>query len=362
MRQPAKIFEAILAVPVFVKVMGIAVGLTVFYGLGSFWQIHGTRDQMLREERAAPHTPAELATIEDHVARETEFLTRRLARVMSVMALAGIGLAWWLTKILTHPLDELVGVTRRVKQGDFTARVPVRANDELGDLAVAFNDMTTTLAQKEEARQQLLRQVMAAGEEERKRVARELHDQTGQALTSLIAGLSSLEKSCPRAVELRRLAEQTLAEVHGLSVTLRPAVLDDLGLLPAIRKHCETVAGQFGVEVDCQAVGLDNAQRLPAEIEVALYRITQEALTNALRHGEATRIGVLLQRRDHRVLAVIEDNGRGFDAAHWRAHPGKETHLGLTGIEERAGLFGGTLRVESTPGRGTSLFVELPVS
>lgn len=361
MKCTARLREAILAVPVFVKVMGIAVGLTALYGLGSFWQIHSARHQMLREERANSHTPAELAVIEDHLARETEFLTRRLARVLSALALAGIGLAWWLTKILTAPLDQLVRVARRVQQGDLTARVPVRVHDELGDLARAFNEMTATLAQKEQARQQLLRQLIAAGEEERKRVARELHDQTGQALTSLIAGLSSLEKSCPKAVEMRALAEQTLAEVHELSVALRPALLDDLGLWPAIRRHCETVAGQFGVEVDCQAVGLDNGQRLPAEIEVALYRITQEALTNALRHGEATRISVLLQRRDHAVLAVIEDNGRGFDAAHWRAHPGKQTHLGLTGIEERAALLGGTLRVESAPGRGTSLFVELPV-
>ncbi len=431
MSEKSRITQALQAVPVFVKVMGIALGMAMLLGAGMLWQIHRTwhsialRDlerrgqsiandlalhaapflepdrhpqlQQLLErthdgiaeiqyirvldphgallaDSAAPQPTGHvrelsapvragngsvirLGLTDAHVSYEIGWLTRRLARTTAVIAALGMLAAWWLTRLFTRPIRELVAATHAVTHGDLSARAPVRANDEVGDLAVAFNEMAATLAQKEEARQKLLRQVIAAGEQERKRVARELHDQTGQALTSLIAGLSSLEKSCPKAVEMRALAEKTLAEVHDLSVALRPAVLDDLGMLPAIRKHCETVAAQFGVEVDCQAVGLDDRQRLPVEIEQALYRITQEALTNALRHGEATRISVLLQRRDHAVLAVIEDNGRGFDAAHWR----QTDRLGLLGIQERAALLGGTLRVQSRPGAGTTLFVELPV-
>jgi len=354
-----KISGAVQAVPVFVKIMGIVVGLTVFYGVGSFWQIHSTRIQMMQQERANPHPPAELAIIEEHVARETGFLYRRLARVMSVMALAGIALAWSLTKILTHPIEELVALTRRIQQGDFSARTPVHAHDEIGDLATAFNDMTASLAQKEAARQKLLRQVIAAGEEERKRVARELHDHTGQALTSLIAGLTALEKSNPKAAELRGLAEQTLTEVHDLSVALRPSVLDDIGLVAALQKHCSTFAQRHGVKVDCQAVSF-NGQRLPPEIETAAYRIVQETLTNALRHGRAQTVNVLLQRKATGVLLVIEDDGNGFDATRWRETASQNDRLGLLGIEERAALCGGTLRVESQPGKGTSVFVEIP--
>ncbi len=354
-----KIAGVLQSVPMFVKIMGIVVGLTVFYGVGSFWQIHSTRIQMMQQERANPHSPAELAIIEEHVVRETSFLYRRLARVMSVMALAGIALACWLTKILTHPIEELVALTRRIQQGDFSARAPVHANDEIGDLATAFNEMTASLAQKEEARQRLLRQVIAAGEEERKRVARELHDQTGQALTSLIAGLSILEKSSPNAAELRVLAEQTLTEVHDLSVALRPSVLDDVGLVPALEKHCATFAQRHGMTVDCQAISL-NGPRLPAEIETAAYRIVQETLTNALRHGHAQSVQVLLQHKATGVLLVIEDDGNGFDATRWHETASENERLGLFGIEERAALYGGTLRVESRPGKGTSVFVEIP--
>ncbi len=409
MSEKSKITQALQAVPVFVKVMGIALGMAVVLGAGMLWQIHETwhalalrdldrRGQSIANDlalRAAPFLEPDrrpqlqqllerthdgiaeiqyIHVLDPHgalLAGSTAPQPEGNVREVSAPVHAGNGTVvrvgvtdahvsyeiTWLTRRLARPIRELVAATHAVKHGDLSARAPVRANDEVGDLAVAFNEMAAALAQKEEARQKLLRQVIAAGEQERKRVARELHDQTGQALTSLIAGLSSLEKSCPKAVEMRALAEKTLAEVHDLSVALRPAVLDDLGMLPAIRKHCQTVAAQFGVEVDCQAVGLDDRQRLPVEIEQALYRITQEALTNALRHGEATRISVLLQRRDHAVLAVIEDNGRGFDAAHRR----ETDRLGLLGIEERAALLGGTLRVQSRPGAGTTLFVELPV-
>jgi two-component system sensor histidine kinase UhpB len=142
---------------------------------------------------------------------------------------------------------------------------------------------------------------------------------------------------------------------------LRPSALDDLGLLAALQKHCATFAQRFGVSVDCQAVGLNGVARLPVKIETALYRIVQESLTNAVRHGQAQSIQVLVQRKESAVLTVIEDDGCGFEARDWRVRCLADDHLGLLGIEERAALFGGTLRVESRPGSGTSLFVEIPV-
>jgi signal transduction histidine kinase len=352
-----RISGALQAIPVFAKIMGIAIGLTLFYGAVTYWQIRATKRQAVSSEQRGSHTPAELATIEEHLDRETATLTRRLARVLSIMALTGLLVAWLLTRILTRPLNELLQLTRRVSQGDLTARAPVRSKDEVGDLAAAFNEMTTALAQKEQARQQLLRRVMAAGEEERKRVARELHDQTGQALTSLIAGLSSLEATCPKAAELRKLSEQTLTEVHDLSVALRPSALDDIGLVAALQKHCSTFAQRHGIKIDCQAVGFDGL-RLPAEVETAAYRVVQEALTNAHRHARAKSVNVLLQRKDGGVLVVIEDDGDGFDASQWRTTVMNGNRLGLLGIEERAALCGGTLRIESRRGAGTSLFVE----
>lgn len=301
------------------------------------------------------------------IASEIGGLTRRLAVVTATVMVLGVLAALFLTAVLTRPIRELVTLTREVKEEKLDRRAVVRVGDELGALAIAFNEMTDSLHSKEIARQNLMRQVLGAAEEERKRVARELHDQTGQALTSLIAGLSALEADTTgtgrvtRLLELRDLAVQTLREIHDLSRALRPAALDDLGLMAALRRHCEIFGERFDLAVDCQAVGLDDGTRLPPEVELASYRIVQEALTNAVRHGEAKNVNVLVQRRGGAILLVIEDDGRGFAADSWRKRSLGGGHLGLLGIEERAMLLGGALRVQSSPGSGSSLFVELPL-
>lgn len=216
-------------------------------------------------------------------------------------------------------------------------------------------------------RMQYQRQVIAATEEERKRVARELHDQTGQALASVIAQLAVLETDGagggrrPTPAELRGQVEQTLGGVHELAWALRPSVLDDAGLLAALEKFCAVCSRRFGVTAQCQAVGMECGWRLPAEVEAAVYRIVQEGTNNAVRHGRARTVSVLLQWQDGRLLVVVEDDGAGFDATDWRGRCAEGDHLGLLGIEERAMLLGGTLRVESRPGAGTSLFVEIPL-
>jgi signal transduction histidine kinase len=435
MKLTQRISQALLAVPVFVKVMGIALGATVLLSGGMLWQIHRTwhaialrdlerRGHVIANDIAvhvaplvrardtaelqrfleqvrngvpeiqylvvsdggghalaradAPATRGRVREIalpladkdagdirvglrENHVAYEVAWLTRHLARTTAIIAALGMVAAWWLTRVLTRPIRELVEVTRAVQHGDFQARASVRANDEVGDLAAAFNDMTAALQDKDTARREVQRQAISAAEEERKRLARELHDQTGQQLTALIAGLGALESCAPDAscanklLELRNLASRTLSEVHAVSVALRPSVLDDLGLVAAIRRRLETEAARFGVTTDLHVVNFDGA-RLPPETELAFYRIVQEALTNAIRHGAARSISILLQRRENRVLLVVEDDGHGFDPAQSR----HEARLGLLGIEERAALLGGTLRIESQPGRGTSLFVEIP--
>lgn len=304
-----------------------------------------------------------VAFLDAGIAAEVRQRVRRLHATITGIALLGLAVSWWLTVRLTHPIHELIGVTRAVKQGDYTARAPVRATDEIGQLAEAFNDMTAALARKEQDRRLLLRRVIAAGEDERKRVARELHDQTGQTLTALIAGLSALEASpgARPSKDLSALAVQAYDEVHDLSRTLRPTVLDDMGLPGALQQHCRSFAERFGVRVDCDAVGIAPGTRLAAEVEVALYRIVQEALTNAVRHGKAGTIQVLLQRTDGHILAVIEDDGRGFDPQRDASTDSTSAHLGLLGIEERTALLGGRFRVESHPGGGAGLFVEIPI-
>jgi signal transduction histidine kinase len=204
-----------------------------------------------------------------------------------------------------------------------------------------------------------LRRVVSAQELERQRLARELHDETGQALTSILLGLKSVESAdtaeelSAATAALRELVVATLQDVRRLAVELRPKALDDFGLVPALERLVETFREQTGMSVDFEP-GLGD-ERLPSEIEITLYRITQEALTNVVKHAQASRVSIVLTRRSESISAVIEDDGRGFGEA-------GENGLGLLGMRERVALIGGRVAVESSPGSGTTLSIEVPVA
>ncbi|MBI5383943.1 MAG: HAMP domain-containing protein [Verrucomicrobia bacterium] len=305
-----------------------------------------------------------VAVNDSHVNFEIGWHTRRLIGMTALIGFFGLLATWWLMRVVTRPVHELVEVTRSIKTGNYDARATIRAKDEVGELAAAFNDMMGALQQKHAVNRQLLRKLIAAEEEERKRIARELHDHTGQALTSIIASLAALKngKHNKELNQLLDMAAQALSEVHNLSRTLRPSALDEAGLVPALQRLCEGMAQQLGLKVNFSAIGWEVSARLPHEIEVALYRIGQEALTNAVRHGRAPSVEVLLHRKPASVLVVVDDDGQGFDVSDWRGQSLRGGHAGLLGIEERAALLGGTLRLESKPGGGTSLFVDIPLT
>jgi signal transduction histidine kinase len=206
-----------------------------------------------------------------------------------------------------------------------------------------------------------VRSMLQAQELERSRLSRDLHDQTGQALAALLLGLNAarragtLEDARAALADLDGLVHEALADVRSIAVRLRPAALDELGLGAALERLAGTITGGEAAEVVVTTT-LNDEHRLPPEIETAVYRIVQEAASNAVRHGGATRIGVIVVTRPDAVVATIEDDGCGFDPA--RAAPGR---LGLVGMRERAGLFNGRLRVESAPGHGTTITAELPL-
>jgi signal transduction histidine kinase len=206
-----------------------------------------------------------------------------------------------------------------------------------------------------------MRRVVAAQELERRRLARELHDETGQALTSILLGLKPLEEALADhpagAAALAGLREQVvtaLQDVRRLAVELRPAVLDDYGLVPALERLTDSFAEQSDVRVDFHSA-LGEA-RLPPEVETALYRVVQESLTNIVKHAKAQNVSVSLARRKSGVAAVIEDDGIGFD----QRTISKEG-IGLLGMRERLALIDGRLEIESRPGAGTTLVAEVPV-
>ncbi|MDR5694787.1 MAG: histidine kinase [Armatimonadota bacterium] len=313
------------------------------------------------------------------VSKTVASVTRQLAIATAVVSLLGVVAAYVLTKVLTKPILDLVEATRAVARGDLSVQTAVWADDEIGRLQRAFNTMIADLARtreegnrlweelkkKEEIRRYLLARVISAQEEERNRIARELHDEAGQALTSLMVGLrvlgesGSLEEIRRRAEELRDIAAKTLENVKNLAVELRPRILDDLGLVAALERMTKQCSRQFGIRIDFQAIGLN--RRLPLDVEVAVYRIVQEALTNVGKHAQAESASVLLEQRDHSLIAIVEDDGRGFDVEQILQESRLDAKLGLYGMIERADLIGGKLSIESRPGGGTTVFLEIPL-
>ena len=206
-----------------------------------------------------------------------------------------------------------------------------------------------------------LRRVVDAQELERARLARELHDETGQALTSILLGLKHLDdvvetdEAREATASIRELVASTLQDVRRLALELRPSALDDFGLVPAVERLASNLSEQSDLVVDVEARLGD--RRLPPEAETALYRIVQEALTNVVKHAAARRVSITFVRKEASAVVVIEDNGRGFDPAAVRAGA-----LGFTGMRERVELVGGRLTVEASPGAGTTLVAEVNIA
>jgi len=248
----------------------------------------------------------------------------------------------------------------------------IAVHDKLGPDA-RFNDNDVRLAETFASRAAVavdlsqriardsFRRIVDAQEIERRRLARELHDETGQALSSILLGLRSLEDRVGNAEarqgvsDVRELVVSTLHDVRRLAVELRPKVLDDFGLVAALERLTETFGAQTGIGVRFQSSLPEG--RLPADVETALYRIVQESLTNIVKHSRARNISIVLVRKPGAVAAVIEDDGEGFDPASVR-----DGGYGLVGMRERVGLLDGRLQIESSEGGGTTLVAEVPLA
>jgi len=294
-----------------------------------------------------------------------------LLAITAAAAALALALSIWLTQILARRILHLVEITRAAGRGEFETRATISWNDEIGHLSRAFNEMIERLGRtrkelrrKEAMRVHLLRRVLKAQEEERRRVARELHDQTGQAITSLLVGMrlaaesATVEEARERIEEARVQGARTLDEVRNLAWELRPAVLDDHGLAAAIDRYVKHCGERYGFETDlCRTNRWP--ERLPPEMETALYRIIQEALTNVPRHADAGHVSLVLEHREGALLVIVEDDGCGFDVEEVMSDQDRPA-LGFIGMRERAMMAGGSLELESEPGRGTTVFVRLP--
>lgn len=336
-QEPNRILKLVLGIPIFYRVL-IANSLIIFVGAsGGTW--------LATHLNASPYaTPMSLIIF------------------VTIGWLVSVALNFVVLQIAFRPLTELGKVMKRVRAGERSLRAPLTGDLQADQLAEAFNMVLEAL---DEASRLRASQIIQAQEQERQRIARELHDETSQVLTSLLISLTLLEKSVQtqeareRIADTRALAHSTLRAIRNLSIDLRPSALDDLGLLPALRWYVKEYQKKCSIEVDFHATGFK--ERLPAEMETALYRIVQECLTNTAKHAKASRVTISMKEETNRVYARIADDGDGFDYEALLRTPGQERGLGLAGMNERAVLLDGTLTIHSTPRSGTIIEISMPL-
>jgi signal transduction histidine kinase len=240
-----------------------------------------------------------------------------------------------------------------------------RVRERTAELARANESLRAEMIERERserARTELLGRLVLAQEEERRRIAREMHDQFGELLTALARRIEMVRRACGDNSDLAvhvnalaQLAQQLDRDVDHLVWELRPTALDDLGLRAALANYVQDWSRQVNIRAELHTAGLLD-DRLPSDVETTLYRIAQEALTNIAKHSGARNVEVILERRADHVLLIVEDDGVGFD----RAAPGTVTHgFGLLGMEERAAMVGATLEIESAAGKGTTVLLRM---
>lgn len=274
-------------------------------------------------------------------------------------------LAILLSRFITAPINSLVDSAQAIAAGHLDTRAPVTTGDELAKLARSFNEMADGLQEKEQLRASLLHQVITAQEAERKRLSRELHDETAQALTSLIvsmrvlAGKATDEQQRQLLLNARDVASELLLDIRNMAVELRPTALDDLGLAAAVRKYVANFQERFGILIGFTVDSGIN--ELDGDLSVTLYRIVQESLVNAARHSGATAMDISLSMSPGRVNLRISDNGQGMAEGELEK-AARENRLGIYGMRERVELCGGEFRLESTVGTGTTILVSIPTT
>lgn len=295
-------------------------------------------------------------------------LRREIAYARLTMALLGASILTaaliaviLIGNLLTRPLREVAAGAQRIAAGELTHRVPAGGprvtNDEVGRLAAAFNDMAAKIAERDASLRQLSKRLLSIQEQERVRIAREVHDELGQALTAMKIELRQLggrrrELEEPLGAIAQRI-DGIVDLVRRIAADLRPAILDDLGITAALEQQLRRLRESTGI---LTTLTVSEEPEIDMLTGVTLYRITQEALANVVRHAEATAVEVSLAMHGGRAVLIVRDNGRGMPQP---AHP---QSLGLLGIRERAQLLGGSVVIDSSPGDGTAITVTLPLT
>lgn len=341
---------------------------------------HATGSNTVSASTRVPNTPW-LVAVEFSQRNILEPANRFLRwMIIGGLILLGIGilLAWIMSRNIIRPLNRLTEAASGIATGNYMPAEGIERRDEVGKLARAFNTM---ISQVREARQGLEQKIIETDEmnvqlrsltahlqnireEERIHIAREMHDELGQLLTAFKMDLSWLQKKIGDAPDsavaeklrdMNGLVENAVVFVRRIASELRPSVLDDFGLVPALEWHSEEFQKRFRIKVEFKS----DIRELKTSsfIATALFRIYQESLTNVARHAQAERVDAQLSITPDQLILTITDNGKGFNL-----HKGDQRKtLGLLGMKERAAMVGGQLMVRSSPGKGTSIVISVPV-
>ena len=302
-----------------------------------------------------------------------EALAHNLKR-LAIAICGALALGWvWSNLLVVGRVKALVDASERLAEGDLSARTGLRnRSDELGRLTLAFDRMAENFEQREHERhgatqkvQILSQRVVEVQETERRKIARELHDEIGQTLTVAEVSLQDALKDRDKVRLEQRLersikaVERVLEQVHDLSLNLRPSMLDDLGLEPALRWYIRRQAELVGLKTQFHAEPLE--QRLDPIIETECFRVGQEALTNVVRHSQANHVAVELSKKEGFLHLIVRDDGVGFDVAAIRERAVNGASLGVLSMEERATLAGGGFELNSAPDEGTEIHAWFPL-
>lgn len=315
----------------------------------------------------------------------TEEYTRNLIMrhirdiIVAIIVVCGVAaaIASGIARRITRPITDLAQVAAAIAQGNPAVRAAVADGGEVGKLATAFNDMASSLINankdkeilleelraKEQLRDTLIGKLITAQEDERKRISRELHDETSQALTSLMLTMRILAEDATSDAQRealltgRDVAANILRDVRQLAIELRPPVLDDLGLVPAINKYIEKFGDRQGLSIELSTTGA--GRPLDGQIAVALYRIIQEGLNNVVKHSGAKNVRISIADNPEYIALTIADDGRGISGDDLLKAQ-RESRLGLYGMRERVELLQGRLEIETSPEGGAALIITIP--
>lgn len=283
-----------------------------------------------------------------------------VAGLIAVAAFVSLGV-----QAVTDPIQNLVVQTRQVAAGDYDAKVSLSKIKEIRELGTAFNEMVEQIGKYRAGMRQYVADITQTQEDERKRIARELHDDTVQSLIAisqrieLIKGmLDEPGEARSRLTELRTMVTGAIDSVRQFSRDLRPLALEDLGLVAAMQYLVNQLVQREGIEVHFEYEG--TPEGLPTDMEVAIYRILQEALNNIKKHAQATEVEVLAQFNDRQIILMVQDNGHGFDMPELITDFASRGSFGVMGLQERAQLFGGKVELDSKPDEGTTIRLIMP--